>query len=401
MDKNTLYWMWFQQVISQGTSTVPRLLKRFSSIEELYRADRGDYCYVGAPSHILDALCDKSLDNVTALAEQALRYDGWILTPDHPDYPTPFRHLYSIPLVLYGRGLLPHFEALPVIGMVGMRKSSPTGDRIASAIAAGLAAAGCPIISGGAVGIDRAAHEGALYAGGSTVDVQVCGLDVNYPTKNVYLRERILDAGGALISEYPPGTEVRQSSFQVRNRLISGLSWGICVVEAGVPSGALITARTARDQGKDVFAVPGNVLSGHSVGCHLLIRDGATLVTNAAEILQEYQTRCGNMLDEEEALRGEQAFYEHGRIETDRRQRPVLADPSRLFDDGDATPLTPLPNGVSDTCRRVYEALETKPISVELLCEKTAMPIGEIFSVLTELEIYGCVRNYPGQQYAK
>lgn len=401
MDKNTLYWMWFQQVVSQGTSTAPRLLKRFSSIEELYRADRGDYCYVGAPSDTLNALCDKSLDAVTSLAEQALRYDGWILTPDHPDYPAPLRHLYSFPLVLYGRGSLPHFEAIPVIGMVGTRKSTPNGEKVASAISAGLAAAGCPIISGGAVGIDRAAHEGALYAGGHTVDVQVCGLDVNYPTQNVYMRERILDSGGALISEYPPGTEVKPSSFQVRNRLISGLSWGVCVVEAPLRSGALITARTARDQGKDVFAVPGDVLSGKSDGCHRLIRDGATLVTSAAEILQEYQARCGNTLDEEEAMRGQQAFYEHERVETEHRQIPVSTDPARPFIDVDAPPLVPLPNGVSDTCRRVYEALETKPISVELLCEKTSIPIGEIFSVLTELEIYGCVRNYPGQQYAK
>ncbi len=401
MDKNTLYWMWFQQVVSQGTSTASRLLKRFSSIEELYRADRGDYCYVGAPSHTLDALCDKSLDNVTALAEQALRYGGWILTPDHPDYPAPLRNLYSIPLVLYGRGFLPHFEALPVIGMVGTRKSTPNGEKIASAIAAGLAAAGCPIISGGAVGIDRAAHEGALYAGGHTVAVQACGLDVNYPAKNVYMRERILDEGGALISEYPPGTEVGQSSFQVRNRLISGMSWGVCVVEAPLRSGALITARTARDQGKDVFAVPGDVLNGKSDGCHRLIRDGAILVTTPAEILQEYQIRCGNTLNEEEALRGQQAFYEHGRAETEHRQTPISADPARLSDDVDTLPLVPLPDGVSDTCRRVYDALELKPTSVELLYEKTAIPIGEIFSVLTELEIYGCIRNYPGQQYAK
>ncbi len=401
MDKNTLYWMWFQQIVSQGTSTAPRLLARFSSIEELYRADRGDYCYVGAPSYILDALCDKSLDKVTELAEKALRYGGWIVTPDHRDYPTPFRNLYSYPLALYGRGFLPHFEALPVISIVGTRKSTANGEKVASAMAAGLAAAGCPIISGGAVGIDRAAHEGAMYANGLTVAVQACGLDVNYPPKNVYMRERILESGGALISEYPPGTETRPSFFQVRNRLISGLSWGVCVIEAPFRSGALITARTARDQGKDVFVVPGDVLNANYNGSNRLIREGATLVTNPADILQEYQIRCGNTLDEEEALRGQQAFYERGKVKTECRQMPVVSDPGWLLDETETTPLQPLPDGVSQTCRRVYDTLGTKPISAEILCEKTGIPIGEIFSVLTELEIYGCIRNYPGQQYAK
>ncbi len=400
MNDTTLYWMWLQAAIHQGTATVPRLFRKFSTVEEIYRAERADFRYVGVPDNTLEALCNKDLDGVKTLAERALKQNGWILTPDSPDYPTPFKQLYSPPLALYGRGVLPDLERMPVIGVVGTRKCTPYGLEAAGGIAAGLAAAGCLVISGGAKGIDRAAHEGALYGGGVTVAVQACGLDINYPVVNRFMRENIVKQGGALISEYPPGTEVGPGVFQVRNRLISGLSWGVCVVEAPRRSGALMTARLARDQGKDVFSVPGSILSPFSQGGNRLIRDGAVAVTAPSDILQEYQVRCGDMLNEEEADRAQQAYSEYFR-----RFAPV-EKPHPTEQETETKPVSvvtvpSLPAGVSDACRRVYDALSETPVSPEQILEQTGLPLGEIFSVLTELEIYGCIRNHPGQVYSK
>ena len=158
----------------------------------------------------------------------------------------------------------------------------------------------------------------------------------------------------------------------------------------------MMTARLARDQGKDVFAVPGPITSPASVGCHRLLRDGACLVTSAAQILQEYQIRCGDTLDEEEAERAQTAFLDRSHIPL-----PVKA-PKEPMPTEPVLPVTvSLPAQVSDSCRKVYEALSETPMSAEWLFEETGLPLGEIFSVLTELEIYGCVRSHPGQQYSK
>lgn len=400
MNDTTLHWMWLQAAIHQGTATVPRLLRRFSTVEDIYRAARSDFLYVGVPDNTLEALCNKDLDGVKALAERALQNGGWILTPDDADYPAPLKQLYSPPLALYGKGVLPDLERMPVIGVVGTRNCTKYGLEVAGGIAAGLAAAGCPVISGGAKGIDRAAHEGAMYGGGITVAVQACGLDVNYPVVNRYMRDDILERGGALISEYPPGTAVLPTVFQVRNRLISGLSWGICVAEAPRRSGALMTARLARDQGKDVFAVPGSILSPFSEGSNRLIRDGAIAVTAPSDILREYQIRCGDMLSEEEAddaYRAYSTYFQRSTPAPSSRAPKPEPEPKA---EGSA-PAQPLPAGVSDACRRVYDALGETSSSPEQLLDQTGLSLGEIFSVLTELEIYGCVHSHPGQLYSK
>ena len=409
MNQNELYWIWLQAAVGQGTAIVSRLFNAFSSAEEIYGATDEDYAYIGLPKRIRDALCDKSLKRAQKHAERALRGGGWLLTPDSPDYPEPFRHLYSPPLVLYGKGKLPSFERLPVIGIVGTRECSDYGKKAAGSIAAGLAAVGCPIISGGARGVDRAAHEGTLYTGGITVAVQSCGLDVEYPAPNRRLRRDILEAGGALISEYPPGTLTTPATFQVRNRLISGLSWGVCVVEAPQPSGSLITARLARDQGKDVFAVPGEITSPLSRGSNALLRDGAIMVLSPADILCEYQTRCGNILNEEEAIKAQQAYYDYFdkvvvpvKATSSKKEKAVKKEPA-LTTDVVVTdqPLAALPVGVSEACQRIYAALSETPVSAEWLFEATGASLGEIFSVLTELEIYGCIRSHPGQHYSR
>lgn len=397
MNKSTPYWMWIQQAVGQGSSAVPKLLDAFSSPEEVYAAGRLELERAGLSGKPLECLCRKSLDAMLRTAERCEKI-GWILTPDDSAYPALLRQLYSPPLVLYGKGILPDLNtpAVPPIGMVGTRKSTAYGDRAAGGIAAGLAAVGSVVISGGATGIDCASHQGALYGGGRTVAVQACGLDVEYPVPNRHLRQRILEEGGAVITEYLPGARAFPNHFHVRNRLISGLAWGVCVVEAPERSGALITARHAREQGRDVFVVPGNITSAESQGSNELIKDGAALVTRPSEILREYQTRCGGALQENEADRAQAAYHDY----LERGQQPIR----RTLRVADGTKLhmpTPCPDGASDLAKAVYEALTDTPITAEELCSISGIQAGKLFSGLTELELYGCARSYPGKRYSK
>ena len=396
MNDSTVYWMWIQHAVGAGSSAVPKLLEAFSAPEEVYEADRITLQRAGVSGKALECLCRKTLDPIKRMMQRCEQL-GWIITPEDVGYPDLLRHIYSPPLVLYGKGLLPQLDAtsVPSIGMVGTRKSTSYGEKAAGGIAAGLAAAGCVVISGGAVGIDRASHEGALYGGGRTVAVQACGLDVNYPIPCCEVRERIVEQGGAVITEYEPGVVAYSNHFHVRNRLISGLSWGVCVVEAPEKSGALITARLAREQGRDVFVVPGNITSLQSYGSNELIKDGAMLVTRPSEILADYQSRCGNVLLTEEADRAREAFFAY------REQGLPMIQKKTVQHVASPKPIIPCPDTATEKAKRVYAALTQHPITAEELCTVTQMAVSDLFAALTELELFGCAQSYPGKRYSK
>lgn len=397
MTDTLLYWLWLQRAVGPGSAHVPKLLEAFNSVKTIYEADREAYRNAGVQGRAVDALCNKSLDDAQKLVERCSAL-GWILTPDDEMYPTSFRHVYSPPLALYGIGTLPSFSdsEKPAMSIVGTRRSTDYGNAAAGALAAGLAAVGCPIISGGACGIDRAAHEGALYASGQTVAIQACGLDVNYPRPNRDLRRRIVENGGAVITEFVPGTMAFKVNFHIRNRLISGISVATCVVEAPNGSGALITAHAAMEQGRDVFVVPGRATDTTSDGSHALIREGAALVTAPSQILQEYSDRFGETL-EKEADRAQVAYYEW--LSNGAPKPTKVADGGRAEPELIGTPV-PCPAGVAGTARRIYDALSGKPsLSVETLCEQLSLEPGEIFAALTELELYGCAESVAGKRY--
>ncbi len=402
MNAETPYWIWLQLAVGQGSGLVPQLLSVFSSPREIFAADRGTLERAGAYGKMLENLCCKNLDKAIAVAAYSERI-GWMLTPDDTRYPQCLRQLYSQPLVLYGQGTFPDFNVstVPPIGIVGTRFSTPYGEKAAGCIAAGLAAAGSVIVSGGAKGIDRAAHEGTLYAGGTAVLVKACGLEVDYPKSTRFLRGQILQNGGAVITEYPPDTPAYTHHFEVRNRLVSGLSWGVCVVEAPKISGALITARLAREQGRDVFVVPGNITSKESAGSNALIQEGAILVTRAGEILQEYQYRCHGELPEQQANDMQEEYAEY--LDRGLPQEPVVfaervAD-ATVFEFEEPTAACPF--AATDTAKAVYAVLTDKPTTAEVLCAQTKLPTGKVFSALTELELYGCAKSYPGKRYSR
>lgn len=402
MREGLVYWVWLQRAVGPGSTDVPRLLSAFRTAEAVWNADRLTLERSGITGRrLLDALGRKSLDAAKKQAEQCARM-GWMLTPEDDLYPEPLRHIFSPPLVLYGKGRLPAFDenAIPCVGVVGTRQCTTYGIQAAAAMSAGLAAAGCPIISGGARGIDRAAHEGALYAGGHTVIVQACGLNVEYPYTNRDLRRQVLDSGGAIITEFLPDTKAFGGNFHIRNRLISGMSQAICVVEAPTRSGALITARAARDQGRDVFVVPGRVTDVQSDGSHALIREGAILVTRPSQLLQEYPHLFGETL-EKDADRGQAAYYEW--LASGARVSSRVADTPRALPMTEPKPAgdpVPCPDFASETAQRVYEALRGgEPIAADVICETIGLTPGEVFAALTELELYGCIESRAGKRY--
>lgn len=403
MDDTAIFWIWLQQAVGQGSSAVPLLSKTFSSPKEIYKADRTALFQAGIEGKVLDNLCDKSLKESQKILEKSEKI-GWILTPDNDLYPELLRQLYSPPLVIYGQGILPDFDATatPPIGIVGTRECTDYGRIVAGAIAAGLSAAGCIVVSGGARGIDRAAHEGALYGGGITVVIKPCGLNVEYPQSTQKMRRNVLENSGAVITEYPPDMPAYPHHYQVRNRLISGLSWGVCVVEAPERSGALITARTAREQDRDVFAVPGNALLPECVGSNTLLKSGAIMVTRAREILEEYQYRCRGTLQEDEADVAQDAYCEfvlnkppHPQEESFSHRRVADATPV-TFDSPVSCPQT-----ATAAAKQVFEKLGNSPQTAEWLCATTGLPTGQVFAALTELELFGCVKSYPGKRYSR
>lgn len=283
--------MFEQTLDALALSLAPGAL-RFSAVPRLRALDRPPGAAPFSAHAALATLIDDPAEasalagRLTAAARRVLRRAaarGLRAVPlGHPDYPPLLARVADAPAVLWVRGAAPAL-ALPAVAVVGARAASPEGLRTARLLGEGLAAAGVLVVSGLARGVDAAAHEGAL-ALGRTAAVLGCGVDVVYPAEHADLASRVA-ATGAVVAEFPPGTAPRPHHFPLRNRIISGLALATVVVEAAERSGALITARSALDQGREVMAMPGAVAGGRNRGAHLLIRDGALLVESAADVL--------------------------------------------------------------------------------------------------------------------
>jgi len=251
-------------------------------------------------------------DAVAKLEQTMARLSATIITCDSERYPADLANIYNAPAVLYCRGELPRTAA---VAIVGSRNPTVYGKAAANKLATDLAGAGLIIVSGAARGIDTVAHAAALAVNQPTIAVLGCGIDVAYPRENITLLKAISETG-AIISEYPPGTEVRPYYFPMRNRIISGLANSIIVVESAEKSGALITADFALDQGKDIFAVPGSIFSENSAGCHKLIKNGAKLIDSAKDLIDEIQSfvlfsrQCVNKIKPSFSNSDEEAIFD-------------------------------------------------------------------------------------------
>ena len=289
------YWLWLAQ---SGVSPriARRCLRSVGSARELFLAAPADLRGVeGLRETDLRALKNKDISEAEAIEERCRKMGVGILCLQDADYPDRLRSIEDPPPVIYIKGKLPPVDDRLCIGVVGTRKASAYGKDTASRIAAELTEKGGVVVTGLAEGIDSAAAKGALEARGTVIAVLGTGVDVVYPAWNTQLQEAV-ERAGTLVSEYPPGSTATRYSFPRRNRIISGLSLGVTVVEAPARSGALITAAHAQEQGRDVFVVPGAVDDPGFQGSNALIRDGAQLIRSGADILEEYGFRYPDLL---------------------------------------------------------------------------------------------------------
>lgn len=398
-----LYWIWLQQALPYGSTAVGELLDVFGHARTVYEAAPDDYKQAGLSADLRRRLGDKSLDTARRILDRVLELGQWTLTPEDALYPLSLRHMPDCPAVLYARGVMPDLDNTPAVALVGTRRPSQDGWREALALSAGLAGGGAVVVSGGAVGIDAAAHTGALDAGGVTIVVMACPLSVNYPADNSTLRDRVVANGGLLISEFPPD-EPYKCEFPVRNRLMVGLSQAVCLAETPTRSGARITARLGREHNRDVYALPGALAGHHYDGAHREIQNGAVLVIRATDILRDLAPAYPGAVDldtaEEWQKKLEQSAAPVPEKPTRRRRKPAAKK------EKPAPPPSPVesvscPDAASPTAKQVYAALTDTLQPVDELAQAADLPIPALLAALTELEMYGCAVNSAGQQYKR
>lgn len=398
-----LYWIWLQQALGCGSAVADAIVRRGIEPSTLYQADEEELAHYDflSPTTVekLKRTPISSAENILKICQKK---KIWILTPPDADYPDRLRHIYQVPLVLYGVGDGSLLSKQLLITMVGSRTHSKNGARAAHDLAFDLVNYGFGIVSGLAMGIDSCCHQGALDAKGSTIGVAGCGLDVQYPTGNVELR-RCIGRKGAIITEYPPGAEPKGSHFPVRNRILSGLSLGTVVVEAGAGSGVFRTVDHALEQGRDVFALPTDLYNPLGQGNLRLLAQGATLVLSPEDIVEEYSALYGDTMsktiesrialernDDEPAVRVA--------AKREKKQESVVEVEEQAQVQ---TLLQPIPHDLEPSKRQLLQYLEGKTLRAEELALLCKMDMQETLVHLSELEIDGLVKAYPGKQFGR
>lgn len=398
---NRLYWIWFQSSIEKDAGAKANsVISFFGSLPDFYRAGAREWRGAGIfTEKELHRLKKVPLSNSSSILDKCNKLGYNVVTPDDKGYPARLLSIYNYPCALYVWGDMGNIDDEVCIAVVGTRTPSQYGIEVAYRLCMGLSRAGAVIVSGGAYGIDTQAHQGALAAGGKTIAVLGCGINVNYLSENRDLRN-VISKNGAVISEYPPGTPVRPYHFPVRNRIISGLSLGTIVVEASVKSGALITATHAAEQGRDVFAVPGSVMSEHSGGTNKLLSDGAKPVMSVYDVMEEYAHLFPHKINLEGAdfslsvIKGAQK-ENHNMVAQKRADMTLKDKPARKKD----TKKLALPDDISENAKKVYLALGKEAVHVDDLSKKLSMQPNEVLQSLTELELYSLVEAMSGRRF--
>lgn len=364
--------------IGVGPRAAAKLLERFGSAEAVYAATRAELDQLRILPESIDSIIAKDLHHKAELEIQRVRKMGDdILVLDDGVYPGLLREIYDPPIVLYVKGAWSKCLEQPCVAIVGSRRSSTYGQNAALMLARDLAQRGVTIVSGFARGIDAAAHRGALEAGGRTVAVLGTGVDECYPRDHRKLGQEILDNGGAMVSQFPLGTPPVSENFPYRNRIISGLSLGVVVVEAAENSGSLITARLAIEQNREVWAVPGNITSRNSFGTNYLIKGAG------AKLIQQWQDIATELPPQIAATLLPPPFGE--------KKRKTLADQ-----------LTLVPSNLSGSERIVLKLLSPdSPAHIDALLDKTKLSISDLTAALLALEMNELIRQLPGRCFVR
>lgn len=386
----SLYWVWLSRCRGVGPVTAIKLLERFGSPEAVYQATEAELERAGLSAALRAALSCKELAPAREILRQCQQADLRILTQWEDDYPAALRQTQNAPLLLYCRGTLPDPGRQPWIGIVGARSADVLG--LSSARRLGWQIAGCGgvVVTGMAKGVDAEAAQGALDQGGTVIGVLGCGVDVVYPVENRALFAQVA-ACGCLLSEYPPGVKPNARHFPARNRIISALSDGVVVVQASEQSGALITARWAVTQGREIFAVPGPAGAGLSRGCNQLLREGAILTESGWDVMQAYLYRYPGAVREFHAPPPPMAV----------NAAPAAASASKpapnrtLLTAQVFVPVPPL----TDDQRAIVDALHDGPLQLDALIDRVGLPAARVLPQLTLLEIKRIILQKPGKRY--
>ena len=390
------YWVWLAELPRLKGPERLALLRHFGSPEELFFADREELLLVeGLPPARAELALNRDLSAADRILADCQGLGQRIMTIQDAEYPQRLRNIFNPPLVLYVKGRMPVMDEEAAIAVVGTRECTPYGTACGERLGRELAASGAVVVTGLARGVDSAAARGALRAGGTVVGVTGGGLDVVYPPENGDLYADVA-ATGVLLSEYPPGSPPDKAHFPVRNRIMSGLSVAALVVEAPGHSGALITARLALEQGREVYAVPGPIDAPDSVGCNRLIRDGAGLAAEGWDILRDFQERFPEKLRPARKLPAWTPLPTRRRAEPRRKPEPA-PEPEK------APALRAVSReGLTDDLIALLGVLEPEgPVQVDDLIESTGIPARRVSSALTMLEIDGCVRQHDGKRYTR
>lgn len=380
---NRAYWIWMQQAFGAGSPLPWRIHRSVpGGVEAFYQGGPRLWNSLGGiREQEAAALFSFSLEEAQAQLEHALKVGWEVLTPACEEYPQALTHIYDPPAVLYGKGELPDMDSRPALAVVGARKATPETQEKAREFGYQLALGGASIVTGGAVGVDAAVALGAMSGGGPVVSVLPVALNSPYLSKNHFLRQSILEKGGALLTEYFAQQTPGFGTFQVRNRLITGLACGVLLLQAARKSGTVMYASYAKDQNRDVFVWPGPQGDPAFAGGWDLLEDGAKAVERGEEILEEFQYRF--------AGRGKIISLPVSRAWQAEEEAaiPVLADPG-------------LP-ALSQAQAAVLAALTDTPQAVAQLEEAAGLPAGQLLGALTELELLGQARSHRGKRYSR
>ncbi|HMJ24996.1 MAG TPA: DNA-processing protein DprA [Pyrinomonadaceae bacterium] len=372
-------WIALNMTPGVGPRVTARLLEHFGSAEAIFDAPRRDLALLRLTPEAIESIVSRELHaRAEAEIEQVRKLGGDILVLDDGVYPALLRETYDPPVVLYVKGAWNECLERPCIAIVGSRRCSTYGQNAALMMSRELAQRGVTIVSGLARGIDASAHRGALESGGRTVAVMGTGLDRTYPRDHQKLADEILNRGGALVTQFPLGTPPVSENFPYRNRVISGLSLGVLVIEAAENSGSLITARLAMEQNREVFAVPGNITSRNSFGTNYLIKGAG------AKLVQQWQDVAGELPADIAA----QLLPPPSRKST---KKGELLDQLKLS-----------PPDLSEPELAIFKLLSTDtPLQIDTLAETTKLSITQLTSALLSLEMRELIRALPGMCFVR
>ncbi len=394
------YWLWLQMCLGEG-ALFKEIIEEFGSVEKLYNSNILEW-------RMSSSLTSKQIDNLQKYKlndTERIIYDcennNWnIITFDDEKYPDRLREIDNPPAVLYVDGKMPDFDNLVSIGMVGTRKASSYAIKVTHIMSKAVGLCGAVVVSGGALGVDTAAHKGALSADAQTVAVLGCGLGASYLNENKALRSQIKDSG-ALISEYPPFTGATRYTFPMRNRIISGLSLGVLVVEAGVKSGSLITARYANEQGRDVFAVPSSILDVNFAGTNKLIDDGAVVATSPMRLLEGYCETYGHCMDISKMKTVRELLFDDRDKGANLPEKKQVSFDSIVKDRKQRVEKEQISLSLKGDEKLVFDLLDDSFITIDTLIEKSNLESKRVLIALTMLEMKGIVKSASGKRYRK